>query len=203
MRLYGSGEVDLGPLPKSDHPNGQPFRGILCRLDEPSDSPPGGSKGHRVLVPSKVAGRRLDTLVGMGVNFQTNGMDGHDEGRKVGVITGAWIDGNRLMVDGLLYALNFPDEIESIRENKDNLGMSYEIDDVIVENKNTPVWKALDLKFTGAAILLKNAAAYRTTAIAASRASEGTAAGILTRISLAKTAMTLTPLTRSKRNDPR
>lgn len=168
-------EFELEPPPPSENPNGHPFTGILCRLDEPSDAPPGGSGGRLVLIPREVAERRLSTLLGMGVNYVPGTMDDHNEKFKIGAITGAWIDGNALKVSGLLYALNFPEAVSEIRAAVPDLGMSYEVDDVFVEDRNAKVWKVLDLKFTGAAILRKDTAAYRTTALAAKR---GHGAGI-------------------------
>ena len=46
---------------------------------------------------------------------------------------------------------------------KGELGMSYEIADVRVVDVAAPVWVATDFKFTGAAVLLREKAAYQGT----------------------------------------
>ena len=84
------------------HPNILPFKGVLLILDEPSTQPPNGSKGHRILIPTDVAEKRLNTLIGMGVNLSEN-KEGHDPQRKVGVIDKAWIKGKELWVKGKLW----------------------------------------------------------------------------------------------------
>jgi hypothetical protein len=61
------------------HPNKMPFRGLLVRLDEPSDEPPFGSKGHRILAPVDVARKRLSSIKGMGLNYSKEHQDQGDE----------------------------------------------------------------------------------------------------------------------------
>src|SRR3954462_7723957 len=72
------------------HPNRMPFRGVLTILDAPSDRPPAGARGHRVVLTRAAAEAALPSLIGMAVDF-TAGFDGHDARRKVGVITSAEI----------------------------------------------------------------------------------------------------------------
>ena len=45
----------------------------------------------------------------------------------------------------------------------EDLGMSYEIADARVEDMRTEIWKLTRVTFTGAAILLREKAAYRET----------------------------------------
>src|SRR4051812_44245845 len=71
-----------------NHPNGIPFRGVLTILDAPSDRPPAGARGHRVVLTRAAAEAALPSLIGMAVDF-TAGFDGHDARRKVGIITSA------------------------------------------------------------------------------------------------------------------
>lgn len=149
--------------------NRAPFQGILTRLNEPSTRPPNGSNGHRVLIPSHVAQSALQTLTGMPINCAMSLRD-HDKKFVIGQIDRGEIQGNDLVVFGLLYDKNFPDEVEEIRQRKAMLGMSYEISGVEVEDIGAPVWTLTHLVFTGAAILAKDAAAYSKTAIAAQAA---------------------------------
>lgn len=72
------------------HPNRLPFHGVLTVLDAPSDRPPAGARGHRVVLTRAAAEAALPSLIGMAVDF-TTGFDGHDARRKVGVITSAEI----------------------------------------------------------------------------------------------------------------
>jgi hypothetical protein len=151
------------------HPNEMPFKGVLLQLDEPSTKPPNGARGHRIYIPTKVAKNRLQTLVGMGVNLADR-QDKHSPQRKVGVIESAWIKGKELWIKGKIWKKDFPDAEEALRSKK--LGMSFEGSDVQIEDAHASVWKVADLFFTGAALLLKTAAAYsKTEALAASAAS--------------------------------
>ena len=146
--------------------NRAPFTGILTRVDEPSTRPPNGSEGHCVLMPRAAAERALPSLLGMGVNSATN-LREHAKKMKIGIITDASIDGNDLVVSGILYEKDFPDEVDAIRAEKDALGMSYELSNVDVDDPDADVWVLRSFVFTGAAILYKEAAAYQQTAIAA------------------------------------
>lgn len=157
----------------ADHPNKMKFSGVLVRLDEPSDKPPNGSNGRKIMLPSGVAKKRLATIVGMGLNYQPS-LDGHAQRRKVGVINKAWIEGHNVCVEGTIWKHDFPEAEKDLKQ--DGLGMSMEIGDVRVEDTDASVWKITDFKFLGATILWKNAAAYhRTMAIAASGRRNGMA----------------------------
>jgi hypothetical protein len=56
-----------------------------------------------------------------------------------------------------------------IKANKDNLGFSFEARDLMTTDSNADPIRIAECVFTGAAILLKDKAAYRTTSIHASR----------------------------------
>lgn len=141
--------------------------GVLVRLDEPSTKAPNGSQGHRIMVPSKLAAAKLDTLIGMGLNYAPD-LEGHARRRKVGVIERAWIDGKDLCIQGTVWKHDFPEAEKDLKQA--GLGMSMEIGDVKVADENASIWELTNLCFTGATILWKNAAAYiKTRAIAAAR----------------------------------
>lgn len=162
---YGSLALSASDV-ADEHPNDMHFEGVLCQLDEASTKPPNGSRGHRILIPKDVAQRRMDTLLGMGVNLSTD-KDGHAPQRKVGVIKKAWIKGKELWISGTVWKKDFPDAEEALKSKK--LGMSFEGSDVAIEDANAHIWTVKDLVFTGAALLLKTAAAYsKTEALAAS-----------------------------------
>jgi len=144
----------------SPHVNRLPFSGVLSLVDIPSDKPPSGARGRRVQLTHGAAREALAGLVGMAVDCRAS-WDGHDARRKIGVIVLAYLDGKAIRVEGFLYAHDFPEVVEAIRAQE--LGMSYELADARVEDMRQEVWKLTRVTFTGAAILLKEKAAYRLT----------------------------------------
>lgn len=148
------------------HPNKLPFSGILTRIDEPSDNPPEGSKGKRVLLTRAAAEAALPTLLGMPVDAKAN-MKGHDVKAKVGTITAATIQGNAIHIEGFLFAADFPDEVRRIQSERNDLGFSWEIQNIFVQDVNADPLVITGCTFTGAAILYKDKAAYTTTSLAA------------------------------------
>jgi hypothetical protein len=71
------------------HPNRVPFEGVLTVVNVPSDRPPAGARGHRVVLTREAAERALPSLLGMAADYRP-GWDGHDARRKVGLVTEAW-----------------------------------------------------------------------------------------------------------------
>jgi hypothetical protein len=153
------------------HPNKMPFSGTLLVVDSPSNKPPHGSQGHRILVPKAVAQKRLNSLIDMGLNYLPGDLDGHAPRHKVGIITGAWIEGKNVKVKGFLWKKDFPEVVRDLHSGK--LGMSMELADVYVRSKDEDVWYLEDFHFSGATVLLKTAAAYYATALAAAAVSSG------------------------------
>ena len=145
------------------HPNRVPFEGVLTVVNTVSDKAPAGARGHRVLLTREAAEQALPSLLGMAVDYRP-GWDGHDARRKIGLLTEADLDGQRLVVRGYLYARDFPEVTEAIQAKAGKLlGMSYELADARVEDVHAEVWKLIRVTFTGAAILLREKAAYRAT----------------------------------------
>lgn len=70
------------------HPNRTEFRGVLTLVDVPSDKPPSGARGHRVMLTRAATERALPSLLGMGLDYAP-ALDRHDARRKVGVIVEA------------------------------------------------------------------------------------------------------------------
>jgi hypothetical protein len=146
------------------HPNRLPFEGCLTLVDVASDKAPSGARGHRVVLTRAAAEAALPSLLGMAVDYKA-GWDGHDARQKCGIITSAALgpDGaqdRRLMVEGYLFARDFPEvEQKVVRE----MGMSYELADAHVADMRASIWTLTRATFTGAAILLREKAAYRGT----------------------------------------
>lgn len=156
------------------HPNREPFRGVLTLVDTPSDKPPAGSRGHRVILTRAAAERALPSLLGMALDYSPM-LDRHEVRRKVGVITSAEIVGKAIQLSGYLFAKDFPEILEQIergvmhastaarRRPANPLGMSYEISDASVADVRDKIWTLTRVTFTGAAILRRDKAAYRET----------------------------------------
>ncbi len=149
------------------HPNRLPFEGVLTLVDVASDKAPSGSRGHRVLLTREAAHAALPSLLGMAVGYKA-GWDGHDARQKCGIITSAGLEGNQLHVSGFLFARDFP-EMEREMEASGAMGMSYELADAHVADMRASVWTLTRATFTGAAILLRDKAAYRGTKFAVRR----------------------------------
>lgn len=145
------------------HPNRVPFEGVLTTVNTPSDKAPAGSRGHRVLLTREAAERGIPSLLGMAIDYRPK-WDGHDNRRKIGLLTEAYLAGQSLMVRGYLYARDFPDVAQAIRAHAPHaLGMSYEIAEARIEDMRADIWRIARVTFTGAAILLRDKAAYRGT----------------------------------------
>lgn len=172
-------------MPRVDaHPNRAEFRGVLTFVDVPSDKPPSGAKGHRVILTRDAAEEALPSLLGMALDY-TPSLDRHDAKRKIGVITSAEVASTTPMqhstrpisvkqieqqraahieVAGYLFARDFPEVIREMKASGRNvLGMSYEIADAHIEDMNASVWNIVRCTFTGAALLRRDKAAYRNT----------------------------------------
>ena len=147
------------------HPNRLPFEGCLTLVDVASDKAPSGARGHRVVLTRAAAEAALPSLLGMAVDYKA-GWDGHDARQKCGIITGAELQGQRLEVSGYLYARDFPEMAEKVSVAAGGagaMGMSYELADAHVADMRASVWTLTRATFTGAAILLRDKAAYRGT----------------------------------------
>jgi hypothetical protein len=157
------------------HPNRVAFRGVLTLVDAASDKAPAGARGHRVLLTKKAAEEAIPSLLGMGLDYSPR-LDCHDARRKSGVITRAEIVGREVVVGGFLYGRDFPEMVAEIGKaavrqqasamtsgTRAELGMSYEIADALVEDIKAKVWVLNRVTFTGAAVLRRDKAAYRST----------------------------------------
>jgi hypothetical protein len=164
------------------HPNRLPFEGVLTLVDVASDKAPSGARGHRVVLTRAAAEAALPSLLGMAVDYKA-GWDGHDARQKCGIITSAELDGRQLTVAGFVFSRDFP-EIEQRLGIEGAMGMSYELAEAHVADMRAQVWTLTRATFTGAAILLREKAAYRGTsfrlgcAAAGGRSAESRTAGL-------------------------
>jgi hypothetical protein len=157
-------------MPEVDgHPNRRSFRGVLTVANAPSDRAPSGARGHKVMLTAQATERALPSLLGMAVDYAPE-LDRHDAQRKVGIITSADLrpaagKAHRLDVTGYLFERDFPEVVDEMARRRGELGMSYEIADVRVVDTEASVWVATEFKFTGAAVLLRDKAAYQGTSM--------------------------------------
>jgi hypothetical protein len=159
--------IDLPRIER--HPNRVSFRGVLTLVDVPSDKPPAGARGHRVMLTRTAAEKALPSLLGMGLDYAPS-WDRHDARRKIGVITQTEVvpleagPGCAIEVSGYLYGKDFPEVVRELRSTgRAVMGMSYEIADASIEELNAPVWSVTGFTFTGAALLRRDKAAYQKT----------------------------------------
>ncbi len=161
------------------HPNREAFRGVLTLVDVASDRAPSGARGHRVVLTRAAAEEALPSLLGMALDYAP-ALDRHDARRKVGVITRADLVGKQLELGGHLFAKDFPEIVQEVGKrgrvsagvdnrgrlsprDSGELGMSYEISDARIADLRAQVWTLTHVRFTGAAILRRDKAAYRET----------------------------------------
>jgi len=149
-------------IPADRHINRLPLSGVLTRIGEPSDAAPEGSNGKHVLITMAAARKALDSLLGMGINYNP---EGHAK-EKIGVITGAEIQGNAIHINGFLYAADFPEAMNQIRATAEKLGFSFEAKDLLTPDPDADPISFEQIVFTGASILLRDNAAFRTTFLA-------------------------------------
>lgn len=176
LDTFKAGVLMLECATDAQHPNRLKFKGVLVTLDEPSTKAPHGSHGHLIQLPAEVAAKRLDSLVGMGVNYAEN-LDAHDPQFKVGVIEQAWINGKNLMIAGYVWVQDFPDAQKVLSQG--DMGMSMELTRVKVEDMNAKVWMLSDCIFTGATFLRKSKAAYFDTSAKIAASGDSTSKLIL------------------------
>jgi hypothetical protein len=146
----------------SYHPNRLPFEGVLTLVDVASDEPPSGARGHRVILMREAAENALPSLLGMAVDYKAD-FAGHNPRQKCGIITAAEIDDNRVLVSGYLYSRDFPEFARGWIPDISRLGMSYELATAHVVDMREQVWTFYKVTFCGAAILLRERAAFRET----------------------------------------
>jgi hypothetical protein len=129
------------------HPNKMPFSGVMTRIDEPSDRPPEGSGGRLITISAEAAEKALSSLLGMAVDYKPE-LDGHNPQAKIGVITAANIDGDAILIEGFIYAADFPEVAAEIKASQDLLGFSYEARNLYTNDPDANPCVITDCVFT-------------------------------------------------------
>jgi len=145
------------------HANKQSFKGILCSVGSASVKAPIGSDGKQVVLTKAAAETAVDTLKGMPVNVVWNDPNGkftgHDQTTIIGIVANAWVQDDDVWIEGYLFPQNYPEICASVRQEKDNLGFSYEILANSYEETNNKMM-INEFTFIGTALLRKDKAAY-------------------------------------------
>ena len=148
--------------------NRRSFKGVLARLDEPSNFAPQGTNGLPILIPREVAIAAAKNSAGLPLNAAPD-LSGHFKEGVIGIFVSANVEGSELVVEGSLFDHNLPDTIASIAGAKDNLGMSLEAyirgnpEDV----NGSQVFVVSELILTGATVALRDRVAYSETSVIA------------------------------------
>lgn len=168
--------------------NWLPFTGTCLFADQPSDGIPSGGVDKPVRFPSAELDKALDSMVDMGVDCEWPDEDdgddhdefgrktscgpeeafsGHDDRFKIGVVKTSVLKGNEMVISGGLWSNDFSDICDMYRNAKASLGFSVEVYFNLVDQGE--YYDAVDIEFTGVAILFSNLAAFKDTYIAAKR----------------------------------
>jgi hypothetical protein len=132
-----------------------PFNGILTRIGVPSDTPPHGTGGKRIIVTPAAASAALGSLRYMALN------EDHQVTRRIGVITSAAVAGDAIVISG---HINAAEAAARVKAQQSDLGFSFEAH-LLASTPRTNPLLVNSLIFTGAAILPKAAAAFGATSI--------------------------------------
>ena len=168
--------------------NWLPFTGTCLFADQPSDGIPSGGVDKPVRFPSEELDKALDSMVDMGVDCEWPDEDdgddhdefgrktscgpeeafsGHDDRFKIGVVKTSVLEGNEMVISGGLWSNDFSDICDMYRNAKASLGFSVEVYFNLVDQGE--YYDAVDIEFTGVAILFSDLAAFKDTYIAAKR----------------------------------
>ena len=156
--------------------NWLPFTGTCLFADQPSDGIPSGGVDKPVRFPSAELDKALDSMVDMGVNCEwpddfldgpEEAFSGHDDRFKIGVVKTSVLEGNEMVISGGLWSNDFSDICDMYRNAKASLGFSVEVYFNLVDQGE--YYDAVDIEFTGVAILFSDLAAFKDTYIAAKR----------------------------------
>jgi len=156
--------------------NWLPFTGTCLFADQPSDGIPSGGVDKPVRFPSAELDKALGSMVDMGVDCEwpdefwdgpEEAFSGHDDRFKIGVVKTSVLEGNEMVISGGLWSNDFSDICDMYRNAKASLGFSVEVYFNLVDQGE--YYDAVDIEFTGVAILFSDLAAFKDTYIAAKR----------------------------------
>lgn len=150
----------------SSHPNKMIITGCICTVGELSAHAPCGSGGRQVVIMQQAAQDNVKSFEGTPVNcifsdwFPEDCLTGHDERQTIGNITSAWIDGNKIMAEVVVWKQNYPDIAFMILNAQEALGFSIEANINSYHNEGENIEIIDGFTGTGCAILWKKCAAF-------------------------------------------
>lgn len=127
------------------------FKGVLCSVGLPSSKSPNGARGHRIRLDPKETRKVLHTLVGSPITASAC-FTRHQQ-NVVGTITQASIINRHIVVEGIV-------SLSAMADAPDDLGMSLDTENSFCPDMRAEVWTIHPRKFSGAAIILREKAAY-------------------------------------------
>lgn len=169
--LEGAIEVDAESLEtleaSNPNPNTIPLKGVLFRIDEPSETAPSKGSAYPLFIPRDVAEKAMEFVnAAKGLPLDADdSFDKHANEDIIGIMTSAEIEGADFIVKGHLFPWNQKNKVGAIALNQNDLGMSLNgrASGNIVEINGSKVFHLSSLEILGANILLKNRATYQKT----------------------------------------
>lgn len=141
-----------------------PVRGVLFRVEEPSEAIPAVGPGLPIYIPAEVAQSIASTIAGMPLDCH-NSLSQHATRESFGVIMSGQIEGKDFVIDGYLHDWSQPEKVQLIQAQRDRLGMSMDATAIGYETEieGRPVFYVTNLNIRGATILFSDKATYRQT----------------------------------------
>ena len=147
--------------------NNRPIRGVLFRIDEPSETAPSKGSDYPLFIPKAVAEQALIAInASKGLPLDADpSLAKHANKEIVGVMVAAEIQDKDFIVQGHLFQWNQQDRVDAISDNQELLGMSLNAhaSGAVTQIDGKDVFCLSHLDILGANILLKDRATYQKT----------------------------------------
>ena len=149
--------------------NKHPVRGVLFKVDRPSESAPMIGTGHPLYIPRKVAEEAVKKVAGLPLDAHDS-LSTHANDQIVGVMVSAEIVGEDFVIQGHLWPYNNKNKVDLICSRQEDLGMSMNAyaSGHIANLDGREVFWIDKLELLGANILFGAKATYKNTSLAAS-----------------------------------
>ena len=100
------------------HPNREAFRGVLTLVDVPSDKPPAGSRGHRVVLTRTAAEKALAFSARHGAGLLRPHLTGMTPAERSASLLARRLSARRWSLGGHLFARDFPEIVKEIGKSR-------------------------------------------------------------------------------------
>ena len=149
--------------------NKHPVRGVLFKVDRPSESAPMIGTGHPLYISRKVAEEAVKKVAGLPLDAHDS-LSAHANDQIVGVMVSAEIIGEDFVIQGHLWPYNNKNKVDLICSRQEDLGMSMNAyaSGHIANLDGREVFWIDKLELLGANILFGAKATYKNTSLAAS-----------------------------------